>query len=196
MPFAGVPEGRRRTTTAIEGEAAMNARLQMNPAAARGYEITADDGPALRLPPGPQASRIFDRWRTLRDANDPRADAYLEGLVEGMRVKTVLTGARGGPLPQAQAKDDDGEYESDRSRQLAENRQSAAEQNVDLDESFGPGSFGCHEVMHLAGVLAGVIERELCNHSAVLRDPRWYACARRACDDLAQLYLAMGKAHL
>lgn len=175
----------------------MNARLQMNPAAAAsGYEITAAGQPALRLPPGPDASRIYERWRSLHDANDPRADTYLEGIVEGIRCKTVLTGARGARSPEAETGSDDDEYETDRIRQLEENTKAWAEQDVDLDERFGPGSFGCHEAMHLARVLAGLVERELCHHSAVLRDPRWYGCARRACDNLACLHYEIGREHL
>ncbi|MGQ4878892.1 hypothetical protein ACOJCM_10025 [Billgrantia sp. LNSP4103-1] len=86
--------------------------------------------------------------------------------------------------------------EAERVELLEERRTEWAENNVDIDERFGPGSFGCHEAMHVANMLAGLVEGELCNHSAVLRDPHWYKCARLACDNLAQLYLAIGKEHL
>ena len=172
----------------------MTARFQMEPVAG-GYEIVVDDQPGLPVPAGAQASRIYERWRALHDANDPCANTWLEGIAEGFRFKIALTGEPAASRDIA-APDFDDEYEAERIRQLQENRQSAAEQNVDLDERFGPGSFGCHEAMHLARVLAGLIERELCTQSAVLRDPRWYACARRASDNLAQLSFAMGSEHL
>ena len=91
---------------------------------------------------------------------------------------------------------EDDEFEADRIKKLEENRKAWAKSNVDLDQRFGPGSFGCHEAMHVAEILAGVVERELCNHSAVLRDPYWNKFARRACDNLAQLHFAMDAVHL
>lgn len=86
--------------------------------------------------------------------------------------------------------------EAERVERLEENRKAWAENNVDLDERFGPGSFGCHEVMHVADILAGLVENQLCNHSAILRDPRWFRLAAEARDCLARLYQEIGAVHL
>lgn len=79
--------------------------------------------------------------------------------------------------------------EAERVKLLDERRKDCAESGVDIDERFGPGSFGCHEAMHVTDILAGLIESQLCNHSAVLRDPRWFRFATDARDSLARLYL-------
>jgi len=81
---------------------------------------------------------------------------------------------------------EDEQFEADRIKKLEDNRKAWAKSNVDLDDRFGPGSFGCHEAMHVAEILSGVVERELCNHSAVLRDPYWYKFARQAHDKLQE----------
>lgn len=91
---------------------------------------------------------------------------------------------------------EDDRIESDRLKRLEENRESWAENGINLDERFGPGSFGCHEAMHVADIFAGLVEDRLCNHSAVLRDPHWYKLACTARDSLAWLYCDMGAVHL
>ena len=69
---------------------------------------------------------------------------------------------------------EDEEREADRINSLEENRKQWADSNVDLDERFGPGSFGCHEALHLASFFSRAVEAELCRHATVLRDPHWY----------------------
>jgi cob(I)alamin adenosyltransferase len=91
---------------------------------------------------------------------------------------------------------EDEQIEAERIERLEENRKGWAEQSVDLDERFGPGSFGCHEAIHMADVFARLIDRELCGHSAVLRNPDWFKLACRARDSLAQLYQDVGRAQL
>lgn len=86
--------------------------------------------------------------------------------------------------------------EAERTQRLEENRKAWAENNVDLDERFGPGSFGCHEVMHVSNMLAGLVDDQLCQHSAILRDPRWFRLATQARDSLARLYQEIGAVHL
>lgn len=86
--------------------------------------------------------------------------------------------------------------EAERTQRLEENRKAWAEDNIDPDERFGPGSFGCHEVMHVADILARLVDGQLCNHSAILRDPRWFKLACEARDSLARLYQEIGAIHL
>ncbi len=86
--------------------------------------------------------------------------------------------------------------EAERVKLLDERRKDWAESGVDIDERFGPGSFGCHEAMNVAEMLAGLVEDRLCNHSAVLRDPRWFKLATEARDSLARLYQEIGAVHL
>jgi hypothetical protein len=91
---------------------------------------------------------------------------------------------------------EDEEIEGERIRRLEENRKGWPEQNIDLGERFGPGSFGCHEAMHVADMLARLVEVELCDHNTVLRDPAWFKLACQARDSLAQLYQEIGRVHL
>jgi len=95
-----------------------------------------------------------------------------------------------------QEMDEDDQIEAERIEQLEKNRKSWAEQGIDLDQRFAPGSFGCHEIMHVSQMLAGLVEDQLCNHSAVLRDPRWFKLACQARDSLSRLYQEIGAVHL
>ncbi|MDR6955238.1 hypothetical protein J2X65_004617 [Ancylobacter sp. 3268] len=47
---------------------------------------------------------------------------------------------------------------------VADRETSAAELAVD----FAPGSFGCHEALHIAAVVMNLIDRDLRSHPAVL----------------------------
>jgi hypothetical protein len=61
---------------------------------------------------------------------------------------------------------------------------------------FAPGTFGCPEALHMASVLAEMVDRHLAEHPAVTANPDWKALADRACDALNDLYQAIGSAHL
>ena len=65
-----------------------------------------------------------------------------------------------------------------------------------LEERFGPGSFGCHEALHVTNLVVELIERELAGHSAVLLDPSWYARVREAQALLYSAYNDMAQGHL
>lgn len=86
--------------------------------------------------------------------------------------------------------------EAERIERLEERKKDGPGGNLDIDERFGPGSFGCHEAMHVTHMLVGLIEDQLCNHSAVLRDPRWFRLASQARDSLSRLHQEIGAAHL
>jgi hypothetical protein len=61
---------------------------------------------------------------------------------------------------------------------------------------FAPGSFGCHEALHMALVLSELVAERLGEHPAVRQDAAWKALADRASDALFDLYQAIGAAHL
>lgn len=67
---------------------------------------------------------------------------------------------------------------------------------VDLQARYAPGSFGCHEALHMASVLSAAVDRELLDHGAILARPEWFALARQAFDALWTLYQAVGAEHL
>ena len=66
----------------------------------------------------------------------------------------------------------------------------------EMQEKFSPGTHGCHEALHVASILGGLVEARLCDHPAVLLVPEWYSLAERAHDALFDLYQAIGSAHL
>lgn len=61
---------------------------------------------------------------------------------------------------------------------------------------MAPGSYGCHEALHLAHVFAVVIDQHLRGHLAIERNPDWAKLADAAQDALAELYQAIGREHL
>ena len=77
----------------------------------------------------------------------------------------------------------------ERLERLAELR---AEFGGDLDERFGPGSFGLHELLHTAHVVTKLASDELLDHPACVRDADLHAAAARAVDALADLYQRAG----
>ncbi|PLX36260.1 MAG: hypothetical protein C0606_16325 [Hyphomicrobiales bacterium] len=63
-------------------------------------------------------------------------------------------------------------------------------------EDFQPGSYGAHEVLHLASVFRTMVEEHLLNHKTIISDPDFYRFAHRAMDSLFDLYQAIGAKHL
>ena len=61
---------------------------------------------------------------------------------------------------------------------------------------YEPGSFGCHEALHMTIYLAEQIEAQLCDHPAIQLKPDWKKLADEACQKLNQLYQAIGQEHL
>jgi hypothetical protein len=51
-----------------------------------GYEIRLNDQPGL-LPTGEGAARIYERWSRLHESSAALADAYLEGVVDGIKYE-------------------------------------------------------------------------------------------------------------
>ncbi len=63
------------------------------------------------------------------------------------------------------------------------------------NHTFSPGSYGCHEALHMASYLATQVSNELCDHPSVLLNPKWHKLADKAADALAELYSAIGSGH-
>lgn len=67
--------------------------------------------------------------------------------------------------------------------------------NADQD-LYRPGTFGCHEALHMAMVLADTVDDQLVEHPAIRLNPLWLSMAERAREVLLDLYQAVGGAHL
>lgn len=63
-------------------------------------------------------------------------------------------------------------------------------------DDFVPGTFGCHEALHVANVLAELIESRLREHPAIKGYADWTAKAAAAAEALQELYQAIGSAHV
>ncbi len=90
------------------------------------------------------------------------------------------------------------EYEKERVQALSERRteEFAGSDHRSLEARFGPGSFGCHEALHVTQVVVDMIDRELLSHSAVLLNPFWYGKVREAQASLRSAYNAVADNHL
>jgi len=82
----------------------------------------------------------------------------------------------------------------------AERKQRVEEMGADQEpewmERFGPGSFGCHELLDRTSLMVNNLEQYILAHPSCLRDPEWYSLADRALTALMDLYQKIGAAHL
>ncbi|GEO80941.1 hypothetical protein [Pararhodospirillum oryzae] len=65
-----------------------------------------------------------------------------------------------------------------------------------VPDEVSPGSFGCHEALHMADFLMESVDRSLLGHPAVVQNPAWFELAYKAHQALFQLYQDIGIAHL
>ena len=84
------------------------------------------------------------------------------------------------------------EVERDRQRRIAE---LIAEEGPDWGDRYGPGSFGCHELLDRTAIVADLIEDRLLAHPSCAADREWYALAERAASVLRDLYQRIGAEH-
>ncbi len=63
-------------------------------------------------------------------------------------------------------------------------------------ENFVPGSFGCHEAMHLTSVILDMVEEHLVDHPAVRAKPEWAVIAWEARRALCRLHQAIAREHM
>lgn len=61
---------------------------------------------------------------------------------------------------------------------------------------YHPGSYGCHEALHMTCFLQHAVHIELCEHLAIRRNKKWMRLADKASKALADLYQAIGAEHL
>lgn len=61
---------------------------------------------------------------------------------------------------------------------------------------YKPGTYGCHEALHMSQYLACAIDEELVSHPAIASNPEWQKIAINAADLLVDLYQKIGGAHL
>jgi hypothetical protein len=61
---------------------------------------------------------------------------------------------------------------------------------------FAPGSFGCHEALHLACTFSSIVSTELCEHKTVISRPEYFKLAHEAHLALWNLYQLIGIEHL
>ena len=62
-------------------------------------------------------------------------------------------------------------------------------------DKFVPGTFGCHEAMHMASVLAEMVDERLCEHPSIQLCKEWSEKAEAARSALFDLYQAIGREH-
>lgn len=67
---------------------------------------------------------------------------------------------------------------------------------TDTRSTYLPGSFGCHEALHIASVACDFVEKHVCDHPAIVLNAEWRALADKAVAALCELYQAIGKEHL
>jgi len=89
-------------------------------------------------------------------------------------------------------------HEDERLKLLKERREDwlTGSRPMKLEDRFGPGTFGCHEAVHVNSLIVRLIDNELLNHSAVLLDPEWYHLVREAQRMLYEAYRLGGNEHL
>ncbi len=62
--------------------------------------------------------------------------------------------------------------------------------------AFAPGTHGCHEALHMALMLAELVDTRLCQRPAIALRPEWEELATRAMGSLHELHQAIGAEHL
>jgi hypothetical protein len=58
-----------------------------------------------------------------------------------------------------------------------------------------PGSFGCHEALHLVYVFTDMFSRHIADHPAISQCPDWQKRAEEIGEALGDLYQAIGAKH-
>lgn len=66
----------------------------------------------------------------------------------------------------------------------------------ELDAQYRPGTYGCHEALHLTSVLTELVSREVVEHPAIVAREDWSARAQRVVDELGDLYQEIGAVHV
>ncbi len=72
----------------------------------------------------------------------------------------------------------------------------AAEQEPGWETRYGPGSFGCHELLDRVLLLGDLVEGQVLEHPACALQAEWYHLAAQAVEALRELYQRIGAEHL
>jgi len=67
---------------------------------------------------------------------------------------------------------------------------------LEKPDTYAPGSYGCHEVLHMTAFLEHAVDTELVQHTAIQRDSSFLLEAERALSALSRLYQLIGAKHL
>ena len=59
-----------------------------------------------------------------------------------------------------------------------------------------PGSYSCHEALHMAAFIVNTIDQELADHPAIAANEKWHKLATDAAEKINELYQAIGEAHI
>ncbi|WP_430440689.1 hypothetical protein [Shinella sp.] len=70
------------------------------------------------------------------------------------------------------------------------------EADISAPEKFRPGSYGCHEALHVASMLTEITSTQLLAHPTILLDSDFYRRANDIHAALFDLYQAIGEKHL
>lgn len=65
-----------------------------------------------------------------------------------------------------------------------------------MKRTYEPGSFGCHEALHMTSFLIDSVDEELVEHPSIKANEEWTRLATVALDALNDLYQAIGQKHL
>ena len=72
----------------------------------------------------------------------------------------------------------------------------AAEQEPGWETRYGPGSFGCHELLDRVNLLGDLVEGQVLDHPSCALEAEWHRLATRAVEALRELYQRIGADHL
>ncbi len=61
---------------------------------------------------------------------------------------------------------------------------------------YGPGTYGCHEAIHIVSVYHENVDQHICKHPAIQLNPEWRKLAEDVMDAFSALYLTIGREHL
>ena len=81
------------------------------------------------------------------------------------------------------------EAEQERRRRLDE---LTAEYGAAFASQYGPGSFGCHELLDRTSMLAANVEDFLVSHPSCIQNSEWFALTEQAAAALHELYQRVG----
>jgi hypothetical protein len=85
------------------------------------------------------------------------------------------------------------EIEKERKKLL---KQFSADPSQSLVADYGPGSFGCHELLDRTALILQMLHEHVIEHPACFQQPTWFAIAHEAAEALNRLYQEIGSEHL